>query len=191
MRLHYRDPPLVWLFLPAYLAHLGEELFAGPGFAVWLARVVGQPLPMVAFLAINTIALAALIVGIRAAVRREEAGWVVVAVATIAVTNAVAHLIGSIITGTYSPGLVTGFVLYVPLGSIALLRAGYQAQSRNFQVGVIAGLLIHTLVFALAFASTRMSWEPKWQWGPRRASAGVDVSRQWVSAYSTTLMPTA
>lgn len=155
VRLHYRDPPLVWLFLAAYVAHLSEELFAGPGLPLWLARIVGQPVPMPAFIAINTAAVAAMIVGIRAAVRREEAGWVVVAIATIVLTNAIAHLIGSIITGTYSPGLITGFVLYVPLASIALLRAGYQAEGRMFQVGVMAGLLIHLLVFVttVAFAT--------------------------------------
>jgi hypothetical protein len=156
MRLHYRDPPLLWLFVPAYLAHLSEEVLAGPGFAAWIARVIGGPLPMTAFLTINAAALAALIAGVRAAVRREEAGWAAVAIATIAVTNAVAHLLGSAVTRAYSPGLVTGVVLYLPLGSIALLRAGYQAKGRTFRLGVASGLLLHALVFAVVFASTRV-----------------------------------
>jgi Protein of unknown function with HXXEE motif len=155
VRLHYRDPPLLWLFVPAYLAHLTEELLAGPGFPAWLARIVGQPVPLGAFVAINAVALAALFAAVNGAVHSERRGWAAVAIATIALTNALAHLSGSIVTRTYSPGLVTGFVLYVPLGSLVLLRAGYQAPEGTMAMGVGAGLLIHAFVFVAAFVAAR------------------------------------
>jgi hypothetical protein len=145
----------LWLFVPAYLAHVTEELLAGPGFPAWLARIVGQPLPVGAFVAINAVALTALLAAVYAAVRSERQGWAAVAIGTIALTNAVAHLSGSIVTRTYSPGLVTGFVLYVPLGSLVLFRAGYQAPGGTMPIGVVAGFVIHALVFAAAFVSAR------------------------------------
>ena len=153
MRWHYRDAALLWLFVPAYLAHLAEELLGG--FPAWIQVVVGRPLPMTAFLGINAVALALLVVGIRVAIRRESAGWMAVAVAAVVTLNAVLHLFGSVITGTYSPGLITGVVVYVPLGLLTLLRAWQQQPSATFGRGVAAGVLVHAIVSAVAFAATR------------------------------------
>src|SRR5687767_7961950 len=81
MRWHYRDPGLLWPFVPAYLIHVAEEWFAG--FPLWLEQIVGRPVPGAAFLLINAVALAMLIAAIRAATRAERSGWLAVAIATI------------------------------------------------------------------------------------------------------------
>jgi hypothetical protein len=72
MRWHYRDGGLLWLFVPAYLVHIGEEWFAG--FPRWIGTVVGRPLPESAFLIINGIGLILVAAGIRAAIRAERYG---------------------------------------------------------------------------------------------------------------------
>ena len=152
-RWHYRDAALLWLFVPAYLAHLAEEFFAG--FPYWIRLIVGRPLPMTAFLVINGVALCALIAAVRAAIRRESAGWMAVAIAAIVTLNALLHLLGSFVTGTYSPGLITAVVLYLPLGQLTLLRAWHHQPPATFVRGVAAGVFIHGIVAAVAFASTR------------------------------------
>lgn len=155
MRWHYRDPALVWLFVAAYLAHLIEE-YAG-GFPDWFARLSGAPLPVPAFLAINAVAFIVLVAVVAAVTRREACGWMAIGVATVALVNSVGHLLGSLLTGTYSPGLITGVVLYMPLGQLALIRAWHQAPPETFRRGVIAGLLAQAAVAltALAVASAR------------------------------------
>ena len=153
MRWHYRDAALLWLFVPAYLAHLAEEVFAG--FPEWIRLIVGRPLPMTAFIAINAVALVLLVIGIRIAIRRESAGWMAVAIAAVVALNALLHLFGSLVTGTYSPGLITGIVVYVPLGLLTLLRAWHQQASPEFARGVLAGVAIHAVVSAVAFVATR------------------------------------
>ena len=153
MRWHYRDAALLWLFLPAYAAHLAEELLAR--FPSWIRLIVGRPLPMTAFIGINAVALLLLVAGIRAAIRRESAGWLAVAIATVVTLNALLHLIGSFVTGTYSPGLITGIVVYVPLGLLTLLRAWHQQAPGGFGRGIAAGVFIHAIVSAVAFAATR------------------------------------
>jgi hypothetical protein len=155
MRWHYRDPALLWLFVPAYALHLVEELWAGPGLPAWIALLVGSRLPVPAFVAINAVAMILLIVGIRRATRTEDAGWIAVTVATIVALNAVLHLLGSIVTGTYSPGTVSGVVVYLPLGLLTLIRAAHQQDAAAFGRGVVAGLVIHAVVAALAFSATR------------------------------------
>ena len=154
VRWHYRDPSLVWLFPSSYALHILEEWFGG--FPEWTATVAGSPLPREAFIVINVVAFAAMILATRAAIQRESHGWMGIAIATVLLVNALVHILGSILTGSYSPGLVTGVVLYLPLAQLALMRAWNQAGNGMFGMGVAAGLGIHALVVAIAYAvSTR------------------------------------
>ena len=155
VRWHYRDPGLLWLFVPAYLVHLGEE-WAG-GFPMWIETVVGRPLPTAAFVIIKALALVLAIAGIRAAVREERHGWIAVTIATIALTNALAHAAGAALTRSYAPGLISGVVLYVPVGSLAIIRAVDQAPRAQVIRGVLVGLAIHTVVGVVAWSWTQVS----------------------------------
>jgi hypothetical protein len=154
VRWHYRDAGLLWLFVPAYAAHVGEEWIGG--FPRWIGTIVGRPLPTGAFFIVNGVALLLVVAGIRAAIREDKYGWIAVAVATVALVNTAAHAAGAALTGSYSPGLITAVVLYVPLGSLALIRALDQAPRPQVTRGIVAGLLIHAAVFLLAFTLTRI-----------------------------------
>src|SRR5688500_17669190 len=105
MRWHYRDPLLAWLLVAAYAAHILEEWLGG--FPQWLAVVAGAPLPRGAFLAINALALGVVIAATRVATRGDSRGWIVIAMAAVLFVNALLHILGSVVTGTYSPGLFT------------------------------------------------------------------------------------
>jgi hypothetical protein len=153
MRWHYRDAGLLWPFVPAYLIHVAEEYFAG--FPSWLQLFAGSPLPENAFLLINAVALVFLIGAIRSATRSETSGWMAVAVATIVLVNTIAHTGGAALTRAYAPGLISAVVLYVPLGSLTMIRAIDQADRAQLWRGIAAGMAIHVLVFLLAFAATR------------------------------------
>lgn len=151
-RWSYRDAALLWLFVAAYAIHIAEEWFAG--FPAWVARVVSQPMPPAAFLIINAVAMALLIAGVRAAVRSEASGWIAVTVATIALVNTLSHLGGAFLTRGYAPGVISAVVMYIPLGSLTMMRAMDQAPHHLVR-GVIAGLILHGAVFVLAFSATR------------------------------------
>jgi hypothetical protein len=153
MRWRYNDPPLVWLFVAAYGVHVLEE-YAG-GFPEWMAAVLGRPLPRPAFIAINAVAFVVLCAAARLSTTSKSRGWLAVAIATIVFANGILHLLGSLATASYSPGLLTGMVLYLPLGQLALLRAREQAPAALFWRGILTGLVAHGLVIALAFAASR------------------------------------
>ena len=153
MRWQYRDAGLLWLFVPAYVIHVGEE-WAG-GFPTWIATVVGRALPAAAFFIINGVALVLVVAGIRAAIRDDRHGWIAIAVATIVLVNALVHAAGGVLTRSYSPGLISAFVLYVPLGSLTLIRAFDQASRPQLARGIVAGVLLHVAVFIVAYAFTR------------------------------------
>jgi hypothetical protein len=154
VRWDYRDAGLLWLFVPAYGVHLVEEWFAG--FPAWLATVVGRPLPVTVFVSINAVAMVIAVLGIRAAVRTERYGWIAIAIATVFLINTLSHLAGSLVTGTYTPGLFSAVILYVPLASVVLVRALDQASRQHMLQGVIAGALIHGAVFIVAYATTNL-----------------------------------
>ena len=152
-RWQYNDPLPAWLLVAAYAAHIVEEWFGG--FPEWLAAVTGAPLPRRAFVSINAVALLVVIVGTRVAMRSDSRAWIAIAVAAALFGNALLHILGSVVTGTYSPGLFTSVILYVPLGGLSLLRASEQAPRSGFARGVVAGLAAHAAVSLLAFALTR------------------------------------
>jgi hypothetical protein len=152
-RWHYRDPGLLWLFIPAYLVHAGEEWIFG--FPAWIGSTVGRPLPDTAFLIINGVALVLAVFGLRAAMRADRYGWMAVAVATIMLVNTVAHAAGAALTRSYSPGLISAVVLYVPLGTLTMIRAVDHAPRAQLIRGILAGLLIHAIVFVVAVTLAR------------------------------------
>lgn len=153
MRWRYNDPPLVWLFVVAYLAHVVEE-FVG-GFPSWLASIFGRPLPVDTFLVINAVGLVAMVVAAFAATRKESMGWLAIGIAALTFANGLLHLLGSLATASYSPGLFTGVVLYLPLGLLALLRAWDQVPASFLWKGIGAGLAAHGLVSLVAATSVR------------------------------------
>lgn len=153
MRWRYDDPPLVWLLIAAYVAHVVEE-FVG-GFPSWLASIFGRPLPYGDFLIINAVGLSVLVSAVILATRKESLGWLAIGIATAIFSNGVLHLLGSLGTASYSPGLITGIVLYLPLGQLALLRAWQQVPRSFFMKGVAAGLLAHAVVILIARLALR------------------------------------
>ena len=151
VRWRYDDPPLVWLFVAAYAMHLLEESFGG--FAEWMAIAIGRPLPIRDFVLINAAGFGVMIAAAALSTRCAALGWLAIGIATLMFVNGLAHLFASLATGTYSPGLITGTVLYLPLGQLALLRAWDQAPAALFGRGVLAGLAAQTVVSLVAFAA--------------------------------------
>jgi hypothetical protein len=153
MRWEYRDPPLAWLLVAAYGAHIVEEWVGG--FPEWVALLAGAPLPRDAFIVINAAGMAGMVAATHGATRHARLGWMAIAIAALLFANGALHLVGSIATGSYSPGLFTGVILYLPLGQLALMRAWQQAPDGFLARGVLAGLGVHALVSLIAFALAR------------------------------------
>jgi hypothetical protein len=71
-------------------------------------------------------------------------------IATVVLVNALAHILGSVFTGTYSPGLFSSVILYLPLGGLAILRAWSKSSPQTLRHGILAGIAAHGLVSATA-----------------------------------------
>jgi hypothetical protein len=144
--------PRAWplLFPLTFLVHIVEE-YAG-GFASWSARFLGFRLSVPAFLAINEYAWVGMLCAATLATVAAPARWLVIPLATATAANGTAHLVASAVTRTYSPGVLSGTALWLPLGLVTLVR-GYRAFSRGvFWGGVVLGLALQALVAGIARA---------------------------------------
>lgn len=137
--------PRAVLLLPvAVLAHVVEEWFGG--FPAWTATVFGSELSPERFLVINAVGLLLVTAGAVAAVRSREAAWLGVTLAALFTLNALLHLGLSAAYGSYSPGTVTGVVLYLPLGAVVLRRCYATMSGGTFAGSVLLGIGVHAVV---------------------------------------------
>lgn len=141
------------LLLPfAYALHVGEEWWGGEGVFVWTERVFGEQLSPLRFVVLNAVIwplFAALTV---LAIRHAAYEWFLVTFATLVVVNALLHVLGTVVFGSYSPGLVTGLLLYVPVGSLILVGGRRKLPQTRFVAAVAFGVVIHAVVAVVAFA---------------------------------------
>ena len=143
-----------WLLPLTYLVHIAEEYWGGTGFYRWIARVVGAELSAQTFLKLNAIFWVVMMVMVGSAVWTHAADWLITALGAIVLINGMAHTIGSLLTQSYSPGLVSGLCLWIPLGVWTLRRAWRCERQVALRLGVLLGLLLHGLVSWTAITLT-------------------------------------
>ncbi len=136
-----------WLFPATYLVHAMEEYWGGEGFYRWMAKIFGWGMTPREFVNINTTAWLLMVGSILVFRRTPSIRWLTISYGTVALVNGFAHLLGSIWTMTYSPGVVSGTLLWIPLGLVTLYRGWKGATRRSFFYGVLVGLLIHAVLF--------------------------------------------
>jgi hypothetical protein len=143
-----------WLFPATYILHILEEGLAGERFYNWSHRIIGRRIPARAFLVLNASFLG-LMVAAAVVLRSGEGPWLLPTLGTITALNGLGHFAGSVITRSYSPGVITGLLLWMPLGIAALLLSKQALPMGAWWQGVIAGLLSSGLVVCSALLAGR------------------------------------
>lgn len=144
-----------WLFPLAYLIHIAEEYWGG--FPVWISRFWGVESSSANFLSWNGAAWVLMTVGVALALKTKSFRWLLVSFGTVVLINGTAHALASITTRSYSPGLVSGLLLFIPLGTVTIVRGWKNVNRRTFRAGVIVGILMHMVVVLLAFGFARIA----------------------------------
>ncbi|MDQ1611234.1 MAG: hypothetical protein QOG00_1165 [Pyrinomonadaceae bacterium] len=147
-----------WLFPATYAIHLLEELWGGEGFTAWLARAWNVELAPRPFLIWNAVALLLMAAGVALTPRYKHLRWLPLAYGVAFLLNALSHLAASLYTVTYSPGLVSGLLLWLPLGAHALLCYRKTLGRRSRRAGLLVGLLMHCVVLALTAFGERFNF---------------------------------
>ena len=97
--------PWVWLFPLAYGFHIAEEYAFH--FPAYVGNVTGRHLSNSQFLFLNAVFWLLMAAAVVVVLARPSRAWLVITLAAILGINAAAHLLGSIVTATWSPGTVT------------------------------------------------------------------------------------
>jgi hypothetical protein len=141
----------IWLFPATYLIHAMEEYWCGEGFYRWAVRIFGRELTPEQFITINSFGWLLMTGAVIVFRKTPSVRWVTIAFATVVFINGLAHLLGSILTWTYSPGVVSGLLLWVPLGAATFYRARGRVTRRSFVAGLLAGAAIHAALFLVLY----------------------------------------
>jgi hypothetical protein len=142
-------PDPVWLFPLTYAVHLLEEYFVGGGFPSWAQRALGIQLSNREFVAWNAFALAAMCAGALLVSRYRRFRYIEIGLAIAVLGNVAAHVIGSLATLTYSPGLITGVLVWIPLGWFRL-RTVFGHSSRRARVaGICIGVFVTAVILTV------------------------------------------
>lgn len=143
------------LLLLTYAAHIAEERWGGMGFPAWVSLHTGLVMTTPVWFRLNVGFYLAMAGAVVAGWLSKPAQWLLLPLATVVLINGMAHLVTSVLTLSYSPGLVTGVLLWIPLG-IAILRAGRPRWPRPaFLSGIGLGVVLHIIVPLTAYLATR------------------------------------
>jgi D-alanyl-lipoteichoic acid acyltransferase DltB (MBOAT superfamily) len=135
-----------WFFPITLPIHIAEEFWGGEGFLSWNARATGAVFSVTKFFALVTFAFVLVLIGVLLARRYPKMRWIISALASIFLINGFSHLIATMAHHQYSPGLISGLLLWIPF-SIWILFAEHRVTTRRtFVGGVITGAAIHGVV---------------------------------------------
>jgi hypothetical protein len=76
--------------------------------------------------------------------------WLMVCMATALLLNGLSHTINAVVRAEYNPGLVSGLLIFIPLGVIVLARLKGRMRGRRYFGALLVGVLINGVVLWLA-----------------------------------------
>jgi hypothetical protein len=145
---------LAWSLAGAASFHIFEEFVYPGGFKSWWCAYRPETAASVSnrFLIIINAALLAFSVSVALAVQAPRgngvAAWLTLA--ALLFSNAVFHVVGAFQSRRYSPGMISGVVLYIPIaiyGFVHFLRSG-QASPLTALAAAFIGGSYHFISFA-------------------------------------------
>ena len=139
-----------WLFPVAVLVHIIEEYWGGVAFAASPSEMRGVSLRPAQFLILTAIGLGLLTVGVVLAHRLKFQQWLMVCLGTIVSINGLTHTASSVFKAEYNPGLISGVLIFIPLGVVTLLGLRRAMRRRRYYAALAAGIAIHGVISLLA-----------------------------------------
>ena len=157
---------LVFAMLPAYMFHQVEE-HSGDRFRVFVNQHVFHGVEALTHLAVLWINLPGVwgigLFSIYAA-SFLSIGWGL-SIVYLVLVNAVAHIVAAILWREYNPGLWTALILFVPLGTLALLQIAripgvegiHHTTGITVAIGVHAAIVVYTRAKAAKVLKQRVA----------------------------------
>lgn len=133
----------LWLFVLVYPLHILEE-FRGLGVPH------GINLSLKQFLILGVAGCLLMTGGILLSIRFHFPQLLEIFFATVFVLNALSHIINSVAIRGYDAGVITGVLIFIPIGVTSLIRLRNSMRWPRYSVGVAFGLVGQAILTVLA-----------------------------------------
>ena len=143
----------MWLFPLTYVIHFTEEYLAAGGFPLWAERTLAIRFSDAEFTAWSTLALGLTCLGAWLVSRDSKFRFIEVSLAIAVLGNVAMHVVVSLLAWTYSPGLVSAVLIWIPLGAVRLRSARRASSRRGYIAGVYLGLSVVLITMAVVAVS--------------------------------------
>jgi hypothetical protein len=148
---------LPWLFPLAYLIHVTEEYLGGKALQTATdANLKGVNLTASQFIIINGIAFLLFLFLIFLAQKFKFPDWLLVCLATVMFINAISHTISTVVRAQYNPGLITGLLIFLPLGVLTLFGLKARMSAQRYLTAMVVGIATHAVVTLLALRGSHL-----------------------------------
>jgi hypothetical protein len=139
------------LLLPAaYLIHLVEEYYGGKGLPLWISEYLAAEVSNADFLNINAFGFSVVMLYavFYSFIKRNDV--LLLAFGSLFFLNGIIHLLASLLTLSYSPGTLSGIVIYLPLGILIYRYTKARLSALGTKIGILAGIIFHAVVTSIA-----------------------------------------
>lgn len=138
---------MAWLIPIVILIHQLEEYFGG--FPIWYSNLLNANLSNGDFIVINAVGLFLFTV-IALSYLLNQNNFILVALGTLVFVNGVVHLSLSIFTLSYSPGTISGVVLFIPLGMLIYKKILPRLPAGERIIAIATGIMVLLAVSLVA-----------------------------------------
>lgn len=145
-----------WLFPSTYLLHIAEEYWGGDGYSAYLSKTKGVDLPSGRFLLMTGAGLVLMLAGVPLAYTFRFPQLLMVILGTAFLVNGMSHTISGMVTGRYNPGLLSGMLIWIPLGILTLVQLKETMSAARYLTGVAVGVAIQVVVSLLSLKGGRL-----------------------------------
>lgn len=137
----------LWLFVVTYVIHIAEEYWGGEGYSAHLLQTKGVYMSPSRFLFVQAIGIALMVAGVLIAKRLKFPNAMAIILGAAVLGNAITHIVNSLRTLKYEPGLISAVVIWIPLGLFSIIYfRRYLLNARRFWVSIAIGIGINVAI---------------------------------------------
>jgi hypothetical protein len=146
-----------WLILFTYLIHIAEEYWGGEGYSAHLLQTKGVYMSPSRFLIVQAIGVALMAAGILIAKRLSFPNGMAVILGATILGNAATHIVSSLRTFKYEPGLFSAIAIWAPLGLFTILYFRRQVlNAKRFWISIAIGIGINVVIAIITMRGGRL-----------------------------------
>ena len=148
----------MWLFPVTYLIHIAEEYWGGEGYSAYLFRLRGVHLSPTRFpCPFSRLGVVLIVAGIIISLQLKFPRFMLAIFGALVLCNGITHTVTALSHGGYGPGLVSCFLIWIPLGLVTLILLHGQMPTLRLVVAGLIGFGINGAVALLALRGGRLA----------------------------------